>query len=442
MDKILLFLLQVPVPKDIPLALPLPYWLLVAILVFSFLLHIFFVNLMIGSTVLVLWAELMGLKNKAWNDVAYAIEDTITLNKSLAVVMGVAPLLSINVLYTVYFYTANILTGYMWIAVVPLVIVAFLLGYIHKYTWERLKDNKLLHILIIAAAALIFLFIPFIFLANINLMQFPERWADVEGLFSAVMLNNVFPRYLHFITATMALTGLFIFWFFKRKRYPFEENIQGISRHEVRKKGLSLAFAATMAQLVFGPLLFLTLPARGIEWNIFLYIGLGLTAAIFAMVWMWQSITGPGERIEKRFWPIVIALGVTVTFMAMGRQFYRSNALEPHQKLMAAKTQQYLELADKARLLETEGKTAKAEETALQGQALFDRHCAACHQPDSRLVGPPVKEISPIYEGNKEGLIAWIEEPGRKREDYPPMPGFPYLNKEELDEIAEYMLEL
>lgn len=37
----------------------------------------------------------------------------------MAVVLGVAPLLLINVLYTIHFYIANALTGTAWILLVP-----------------------------------------------------------------------------------------------------------------------------------------------------------------------------------------------------------------------------------------------------------------------------------------------------------------------------------
>lgn len=47
-----------PVPKDIPLPLPLPEWLLVIILVLSFLVHILFVNLIVGGSLLTLWTQI------------------------------------------------------------------------------------------------------------------------------------------------------------------------------------------------------------------------------------------------------------------------------------------------------------------------------------------------------------------------------------------------
>ena len=132
----MIFKISTPLPKDIPLEFPLPEWLLVTLLVVSFLAHIVFINLMLGGSILTLWAQIKGLKNKDYDIYAHEIAKTITVNKSMAVVLGVAPLLSINTLYTVYFYSANALTGFAWIMIIPLVTIAFLLTYLHKYLYH------------------------------------------------------------------------------------------------------------------------------------------------------------------------------------------------------------------------------------------------------------------------------------------------------------------
>ncbi|MFP4369354.1 MAG: hypothetical protein ACLFR2_07235 [Candidatus Kapaibacterium sp.] len=148
---------DIPIPRDIPLAMPLPEWLLAGLLVFSFLLHILFVNLMLGGSLITLWAEIKGRKNPDYEVLAKDLAKTITVNKSLAVVLGVAPLLSINALYTVHFYSANALTGNFWIMIVPFVTVAFLLLYWHKYSREKMRKHKKLHIAILAAAVVLLL---------------------------------------------------------------------------------------------------------------------------------------------------------------------------------------------------------------------------------------------------------------------------------------------
>ena len=437
---------NVPVPKDIPLDLPLSHGLLVFLIIVSFLAHIIFVNLMLGGTLLTLWSEIKGLKNKDYDTLAHEIAKTITVNKSIAVVLGVAPLLCINTLYTIYFYSANALTGLMWIAIIPLVIIAFLLTYLHKYTWNALSNNKSLHLLIIALATVVFLFIPLIFLVNINLMLFPEKWNTVHGFISALLIPNVFPRYIHFICASLAVTGLFLFWYVGRKNYPFDEHFTTFTRYDLKKKAYSLTLGASLAQFLAGPLLLLTLPSKGMGWNLIGVILLGAAIAIPAMIWMYQAITGPKEHIDKNFWKVAIAMSITVVFMGSGRHIYRANALEPHQKLVAARTADFLKQSEDARLHPVEEKAELEIDPSLgavaKGAALFKENCSACHAKDKKVVGPPMTEMVEIYHDNIEGLKQWIKAPGKKRPDFPQMPTLSQLSDDDRNELAKYILSI
>jgi cytochrome c len=435
-----------PVPKDIPLPLPLPEWLLIIILVVSFLVHILFVNLMVGGSLLTLWSQIKGLKNKEYDILAHEIAATITVNKSIAVVMGIAPLLSINVLYTVYFYSANALTGLMWLAVIPLVTVAFLLTYLHKYTWKLLENNKAVHISILVVAVIIFLFIPFIFLTNINLMLFPEKWALVKGFFSAMTLPNVFPRYFHFIFASLSITGLFLHWYMGRKNYPFETIFPTFTRYELKKKGYSLALVASVVQFLIGPLVLLTLPSKGLGWNLIAVIFTGAAIAIPAMWMMWKGIQGDESTIDKDFKKVLVLMTITVVFMGSGRQIYRSNALEKHRELVKLKTEEFQKIKTeaivKSKEVQVQESTANLS-VSDKGKAVFNQYCAACHKVDAKLVGPPVLEMAKIYKGNIADLQKWIKTPGKKRPDYPQMPGFAsQLNQEQLDQLGEYILTI
>lgn len=435
-----------PVPRNLPLDLPLPEWLLVILLVVSFLLHIIFVNLMIGGTVLTLWCQIKGLKDKDYHNLAHEISRTITVNKSLAVVLGVAPLLSISTLYALYFYSATSLTGGMWIAIIPLVTVAFLLTYLNKYTWHKLDTNKALSIAIIATATALFLFIPLIFLVNINLMLFPEKWGTIRGFFSALLLPNVLPRYLHFICASMAVTGLFLFWYMGRKNYPFEDYFETLTRYDVKKKAYSLTLAASAAQFIIGPLVMLTLPTKGFDWRLILVILSGAIIALPAMWWIWKAITGKPENIDKHFGKIVIALSVTVIFMGSGRHVYRANALAPHQKLVAAQTAEFERLSKEAREHPIDEAATLAIDTSLgllaKGAAIFQQNCSSCHKEKEKLVGPPITEMVSIYAKDKEGLKLWIKAPGKKRPDYPQMPTLSQLTDDDREELAQYILSI
>ena len=371
MNALNIFLLQTPVPKDIPLPLPLPEWLLVGLLIISFLLHILFVNLMLGGTLLTLWAELKGMKNKDYDTLGKEIAKTVTVNKSLAVVLGVAPLLTINALYTIYFYSANAMTGTFWIMIIPFVIVAFLLIYWHKYSWDSMK-NKNFHIALIALGSLIFLFVPLIFLTNINIMLFPERWREVEGFFSAMIMWNVIPRYLHFLAASLAITGLFLFWWLSRKKYPVSALFKQFSKTDIKRKWYKLALYASLSQIVLGPLNLFTLPWDNVSIGLIYIITTGALIAIGAMYMIWRELRGPEEKLGRNFYKIALALTVVVLFMGTGRHVYRAVSLAPHQEAMAAKTKDFRQRAALAMQEAQAASKLKTAEIILQDEMTIE----------------------------------------------------------------------
>lgn len=434
-------LTQLPVPKDIPLPLPLPEWLLVFILILSFLLHILFINLMVGGSLLTFWYEWRGRKNKDYDHLAREIAATVTVNKSLAVVLGVAPLLSINVLYTLYFYSSNALTGNIWISVVPWVAVAFLVLYLHKYSWDRLADNKPMHLGLLAIGIFSFLLIPFIFLTNINLMLFPEKWGEVEGFFSAMTLPNVFPRYFHFLTASMAVTGFFLAWWFGRKTFKAAHEFENLPKKEIKKQMLNLALVATGMQFIFGPLLFLTLPAKGVTWGLFWVILAGATIAGIIIYQLWIMINEVEKVPGKRFYLVLGLFTLLVAFMGTGRHMYREDALSTHKQMVAERTAYHWEQVSKAHENLLLPQVESEAGSFAPGQNIFETNCAICHAATTRLIGPAMAEAAPIYENNIEALKQWIKEPGRKRMDYPPMAGFPHFTDKQLTDVANYVLQ-
>lgn len=431
---------SVPVPHDLPLPLPLaPATAGVAIVVL-FLLHILFVNLMVGGALLTVAFELAGRRDRAFDELAREIAATVTVNKSLAVVLGVGPLLVMNVLYTLYFYSANALTGSAWIMIVPLVTAAFLASYAHKYSWDRLADAKGLHLAIGMIAALLFLVVPLIFLANINLMLFPERWPTVHGFLTALALPNVLPRYLHFVVASLAITGVFLAGYFGRAGYPVEERLPGFSRASLRRRFLSLAFGATAAQLVVGPLVLFTLPASGMSWHMLANVLAGLLLALGVLWVLWREVVVPAASLDRRYAVVVVLLTGTATFMVSGRHLYREAALAAHRGLVAAATEDFAAEVLAAQMRAAAGTPRLAEEKAASpGERVFKSVCMGCHARTTRLVGPPLVEIASLYRGNPDGLMSWVKKPGRRRPDYPEMPPV-VLAEAQYRAVADYIL--
>jgi cytochrome c len=428
----------VPTPYDLPLPLPGSRWLFTAALVFFFLAHLIFVNLMVGGTMLVAFFEGRGwlYRNKDDDRLARAIASTITVSKSLAVVLGVGPLLGMSLLYPTYFYTANILTGEAWILIIPLVIVAFLLLYLHKSTWDRWENRPRLHWFLGLLPLGLFLTVALIFITNVNLMLFPERWADVRGFLSAAFLPNVLPRYLHFLLASPAVVGLFLACYFGRRSFPCEKVFQHLTHRDLRRRFLGVAFFASLLQFTVGPVVLLTLPASGWSADVLVLILSGAFLALVALALLWREVRRDEPRLGWPFARIVLLLTGTVLLMGSGRHFYRETALHERMEASRDKTDAFLQEVAAAEREMTARRAAEANSPA----RLFQRNCSGCHAVDRVLVGPSLREVAELYKGQPDKIVAWAKNPGRRRENFRPMPTMAHVGEENLRQIAEYML--
>jgi cytochrome c len=440
----------IPIPRDIPLPMPTDEVVLQGLIVLLFLVHILFVALMVGGSILSVGFEFTGWRRRNSGDaekaataedydtLAREIGKTITVNKSLAVVLGVAPLLAINALYTVYFYSSNALTGIAWISIIPLVAIAFLLAYAHKYSWDAMVgERKLMHIILGAIPLAIFLFVPLIFLANINLMLFPEKWTEVQGFFSALLLNNALPRYLHFLFATVLLTALFLILQLTRSGYPAEQVFEHFDRAKLRRIFFVVALIAVLGQFGAGPLVLFTLPWFAVTKFMLGVIVVGAVLAVIAFALIYGEVIAPSGKIGSKFMAVVTLLMCTGFCMGYGRHLYREGAVQDHRQLMAKRTHEFGWSSLGAEAIHG----LDAVEMPI-GERIFKTTCSGCHMLDRQLVGPSVLEIASIYPGDPAGIARWTRNPQKKRLDIPEvMPAF-NLPEEQLLAIGQYMLDL
>jgi len=436
-------LAQAPIPRDLDLPLPIPIEDLKILLVLLFLAHILFVNLMVGGSVLSVVFEIFGLTSARFDSLARRIAQTISVNKSLAVVLGVGPLLCISLAYTTHFYSANAMTGWAWLSIILLVVIAFLLVYLHKYTWDRWTNHKKhLHITVGILGAVVFLCVPIIFLTNINLMLFPDKWPEVKGFFSSLRVGNVFPRLFHFLMASVAVTSLFLSWWFERKGYPLETLMPEFQRGQLKRLLLKITYYTSLAQLFFGPLLLFTLPGAGVTGQFVAVVLAGVVLVIIFLLSLRREIFSRDGGIGKSFAWVVLTLSLVVLVMGTVRHMYREAALQGHRILIADQSAAFhaIETATQMRIAAGLG-AGEALGGAPTGEKVF-RNCAACHALDRVLAAPSVMEIASVYQGNPEGIVEWAKAPGRKRQEFAPMPSFAHLGDEQLSLVAEYMLEM
>lgn len=203
-----------PIPRDLPLSIPGSVTFFTILLVVGFVLHIFFVLLTVSGAVLSVVTEAMGhiKKDRRYVELAEHILTATSVNKSLAVVLGVAPLLLVGVLYTRFFYPPTVILGGAWLSIIWLLIVGFLLLYAYKFSWNRLQSRPGVHLLLGALGTVPFLIVPMIFVVTVGLMRRPDLWMQTHSFVQAMFYPTVWPRYLHVIAATMVLGGLLPVW--------------------------------------------------------------------------------------------------------------------------------------------------------------------------------------------------------------------------------------
>ena len=107
---------------------------------------------------------------------AERLRDWLPFMLSGAITAGVAPLLFVQLIYRQPFYTANLLLGWRWMVVVPVLIVAFYLLYLLKSrtmtTWPLWLRG-----LTVAGTAACFVFVAFCWTANHLLSINAPHWA-------------------------------------------------------------------------------------------------------------------------------------------------------------------------------------------------------------------------------------------------------------------------
>jgi len=118
---------EFPVPVPIPILLPVPEPLAHGLLVFTFLLHAVFMNLVLGGTPIMVVSDWMGsgAGNDRFRRLALTMASVAPTVLNLTVVLGIVPGFFLYLLYGQFFYPAASLFGNGWIALIGVLLLAY-----------------------------------------------------------------------------------------------------------------------------------------------------------------------------------------------------------------------------------------------------------------------------------------------------------------------------
>lgn len=202
------------VPAVDPAGLPGPPWLFHVLLVFTFVLHVLFMNLVLGGSLLAWVSHLRSGRAGDANDLlARRLMGVNAFAISIAITAGIAPLLFIQVLYQRFFYAGTILLGWRWFGLVVLLTLGYYAAYLYKFGKGPGRGG-----LWLGVSAILFLAIATIQVAVALLHVQPDLWLRSAAHPLAVLGDPTYvPRFLHFVLAGIAFSALVMAWWAIRR---------------------------------------------------------------------------------------------------------------------------------------------------------------------------------------------------------------------------------
>jgi hypothetical protein len=318
------------IPLADPLPLPAPVGLLWALLQLTFLLHLVAMNVALGGSILALHWRHSGRAEGAPHRAAFLafFDGALPVAIAATVTLGVAPLLFVQVLYGRLFFTSSILMGALWLAVVPLVILAYYGAYRLAFRAEapggRPRAVALLVTLPFAAVALLQV-------SNATRALRPETFlqayrADHRGLTLNLGDPTFWPRTLHVLVGAVAVAafGVALLGVLRRARAP------ELSEWAIRR-GTTVFGVATAANVFVGMLFLLAQPKTTLirlvggdsaaMTLLALGIVLGVAAAGLALLALGARNAVPAT------WAQAVLLAATLVVMVLLRDRVRQIAL-------------------------------------------------------------------------------------------------------------------
>ncbi len=259
------------------------------LMVLTFALHIMFVNFTLGSSFLSLYGYLKG--GDHWGRLSKSLAKATTINSAMAIVLGVAPLLFVQVIYDPFWYTSNILSAAWVIGFIFIMMLAYSFAYVFYLKGRSTGGN--LAIFGILSFAFFVLAGVIIHVLNYQLLL-PEKWlqwyikgnsVDASGTsLHAFQLS----RFLHFIIPSFAMTGILLMlyaWYFK-EREDFDKSYLDW----VGKIGAKIALIFTAIQALVGFWWLFSLPSElNFFTNPFFLVGAGLGIILLVLLFYAQK---------------------------------------------------------------------------------------------------------------------------------------------------------
>ena len=392
---------------DILLQKPLPDPWLQGLLFAAFTLHLLFVLFTLGTAMLAIAYMLRGHWGGSPRSLRLAVRiaGAFMSHKSLAVVLGVAPLLLIQVTYTIPFFTGVTLFAPYWLAVIGLLIVAFLVF-------------DLLCLLIV----------PGIFVLILSASEHPGSWLAIidQGYrLQGPLLIHWLLRYLHVLGAALVFGAAFHYFFAAEGQEDRRSLLRGLT-------------AGTLLQILLGIMLYGLLPARpAMLVNLCLF-----TAVAGCVLLLWYLFSrGGGADASLSLRTIVPMAMFILVAMLLVRQLIQNRTYLPFTAALQEKSRTHGREIGAFTRESLDRYQSRLNVVYDNGPTIYAQACAFCHGELADGAGPEAKNLAvpPENVAAVRTTAPYLHRILTRGVPGSAMPYFTFLDRHKLDSLADYL---
>lgn len=417
--------------------------LLKYLLILAQIIFLIFSGVLLGSALLSFFYGRKATVNKKPEQIKLAVEfiNLVLTGRMMGVGLGIIPLLSIILIYTQLFFNTN--------SNIPSLLlvssVLYFVGYILLYIYRKVLHNRDILVYLnsideegnrnkplptvdasLALPGIIFTFFAlWSIIGIIALTTDSLQWSIDDNFFSILFSFQTIVKFLQYLTISIAITGIA----FIVKTFYWDKNDNLTQEYTVysQKRSAAVALIFTALQPLFFIIDITLTPQNTVSDIHFAIILVSIVIVFFLVHLIYVNLKEEDYRYSTFGFYLILAIFSLII-------------IKDQVSFGVSSKEQILQLATNYVKLEEEllAKSGRLIEKEINGEELYKVKCVACHQFDSRLVGPPHKEVLVKYADNQDGMVKYILNPTKVNPDYPPMPS-QGLTPSEAKAIVDFM---
>lgn len=311
-----------------PAGLPFYPVVFLALGVLTFAMHIFFVQLMLGTSVITIFGSFKQDNN--WRRLASAMLEIAKISVSVAIVVGVAPLLFVQVIYDPMWYTSNLLSANWVISFLVIMIIGYWAMYYYYFKngkyGQGAETPKARWSMLVSLG--LFLLAGWIMHSLTSQMLYPDLWQEwyapngkIDFSGATMHANNPW-RYAFFILMAIPVTGAMLVAY--RKYKSTTENADMEYLNWAGKLGTQWLKYGSLLMLIPYIGWMMTLPEKGSDFATSFWGILPAVFLVFVAVWTHIRLKNPDSVCN--YMALFMAFGA-VLLASVGREVLRFNIL-------------------------------------------------------------------------------------------------------------------